>query len=133
MTIRWMATIALAAGLALGPACTPDDPATEQDAEHDPGQEALDAVTALERMIDELRADVADDTSQASDDLEEVEAELRKVLRQLRQKVRDARGETRAALEDAAAAVARAAAVAADLEVLEERYNFHLRRYHGGG
>jgi hypothetical protein len=45
----------------------------------------------------------------------------------------DARSMSGAAAAEADDALARAGQVARDLSVLQQRYDYHLRRYHGGG
>jgi hypothetical protein len=49
----------------------------------------------------------------------------------LRSALRDAEDDAAGALTDAGAAAARVEQVGRDLAVLTERYDYHLRRYHG--
>lgn len=129
VTIRRMVPLLATSALLLGGTCTDDEPTTRED----PGEAALAAVEDLQDEIDDLRAEIADDTDSAGRDLRGLERDLRRAIKDLRESFRSLRAGNSQAESDAAAALARVSEVASDLEVLEERYNFHLRRYHGGG
>ena len=79
-------------------------------------------VSDIQDQLDEIVAD-----RNEMSDMEDELTKIQKRLENLRELVRDA---GQAASSDAASALARAEAVASDLEVLMERYDFHLRRYH---
>jgi chromosome segregation ATPase len=65
--------------------------------------------------------------------LERVADHLGAGVKQLRVALAKARGNLSTASSNAASAVAEAAALARDLAVLQNRYDYHLRHYHGGG
>lgn len=123
-----MVPVLVAMALAGAPACSPDETHSDDEA----GREALAAVDELSAEVDELSATLAEERTAAADALDALERELRRAIKNLRESLQALRRGNDDAAADAAAAIARANAVASDLEVLEERYNFHLRRYHGG-
>lgn len=102
--------------------------------------EALARIDGLEARIGELEAelekargrlkDARDIREQISRDVAALGRRLDRSLAGLRAAVSDVRS---TASEGAAAAVAEAQGVARELGVLEQRYDYHLRRYHGGG
>lgn len=72
----------------------------------------------LERQVDSLRASMRD---------------LRGAVGDARSGARSARERAETAAGRAETALARAEELARDLRVLEDRFNVHMRRHHGGG
>lgn len=131
MTIRTMArvTLALLVALLLG-ACAPETPDTKAAAVTD------EDITAIEARLDTVETDLSaasDERSQMEDRLEALSDKLDRALERLREAIEGVRAGSAEASDAAASALANAQAVASDLSVLEERYEYHLRRYHGGG
>lgn len=109
--------------------------ADEEPVVEGPDEATTAALAALEDRIDELEDELSQADSareRAQDDLKAFRKRFRSTLKDLRASLADVRSES-ATPAEVAAALSEARAVAADLEVLEERYNYHLRRYHGGG
>jgi septal ring factor EnvC (AmiA/AmiB activator) len=129
VTMPRMVPAMAAVALIFAPACSPDEAATDDGS----GREALAAVAELSRELDGLNETLRQERSDAADALDALERDLRKSIKDLRASLRNLRAGNADAESDAASALARASEVASDLEVLEDRYNFHLRRYHGGG
>ncbi len=102
---------------------TRPDPAVEQIAELD------ERVAALEDALDEERLKDA----RAQRRLKRSSQRLWKAVGRLRDALDAARAGAAAADADAQEAAARIDDVAAELSVLADRYDYHLRRYHGGG
>lgn len=105
--------------------------------------DALEArVAELEQQLgssEETRTTLAEQVASLGRKLDRQVTDLRESLRDLRSAVRQARSGASGALEraDAASArageaLARADALARDLTVLEDRFNVHMRRNHGG-
>ncbi len=114
-------------------ACGDKDPApatAEQlEAARAETQEALDAVDDLEGRFEELRTDL-----QASKkDSDDIAKELKDTIDALRADLKTIRNSSSSAADSAAAAAAEVAEVVRRLTVLEDRFDYHLRRYHGGG
>jgi chromosome segregation ATPase len=94
--------------------------------------QALDEVDVLESRVDAL----ANSFAEVRRDREHIDAKvkkLREALNDLRSSLKDVRSSAGSAASDAGAALAEAQELARDLAVLEQRYEYHLRRYHGGG
>ncbi|MGH2757230.1 MAG: hypothetical protein ACRDI3_05525 [Actinomycetota bacterium] len=134
MTMPRMARVWLVALLLIVPACASEDGSGSD--------EALAAVEDLESDMDGLRTELddlqadLDDFGSERDGLERrlgsLSKRLGRALEGLRASLRDIRGAAGGAPDEAARALGRAEDVAAQLQVLEERYEYHLRRYHDG-
>lgn len=94
--------------------------------------EAVEAVDDLELRIEGLEADLAE-ASRLGDRVDNVSERLWGSLARLRKSLDDVRAGASEGTETAQAAAARAEEVARGLAVLANRYDYHLRRYHGGG
>ena len=113
-------------------ACAADEPPVTEG----PDEATATALADLEERIGELEAELseADETRErAREQLKAVRTRFKDSLKDLRTALAEVRSTSSSASDDVSSALAEARAVAADLEVLEERYNYHLRRYHGGG
>jgi TolA-binding protein len=86
-----------------------------------------DRVAELEDLVDDLRE--GDDRMAAR--LRATTTRLGDSVSSLRSSLQSAEDDATDALADAGAAAARVEQVARDLSVLTERYDYHLRRYHG--
>ena len=135
MTMRWMSRAAVALFLAL---CMSACAAGETPRE--PSAETTEALALLEDRIAELEAEIRDDLESEADDrakldgrLDGLAGKLERSLERLREALSGVKGGSAEARDAAASALATAQAVASDLNVLEKRYDYHLRRYHGGG
>jgi chromosome segregation ATPase len=133
MTQMSRVTLALTLALFLG-ACAANEPPTGSNAA------STEAVEALEARILELEAQVADDLEAEGSDRAKLEGRLDRLADKLERsldRLREALGGVKSGSADARdaadSALATARSVASDLTVLEERYDYHLRRYHGGG
>ncbi len=93
---------------------------------------AADRVADLSESFEELQADV-DRGRKIAARVAELRERLQASIRDLRSGLADVRSTAGAGAASAEDALARASQVARDLAVLEERYDYHLRRYHGGG
>jgi chromosome segregation ATPase len=140
----WLAPVALLLAVACG---GPDDlaasardeiqAAAEAAAEaKEEARAASDRAEELEMRLDDLSSKL-DRASKARAKMIERLAVLRDRLwasiNSVRAGLGDSRSTSAAAAADAAEALSRATRVARDLAVLEGRYDYHLRRYHGGG
>jgi chromosome segregation ATPase len=140
----WLAPVALLLAVACG---GPDDLAAsardEIEAAADAAAEAKKEASAASDRAEQLEMRL-DDLSSQLDRASRARAKMVERLGALRERlwgsinsVRAGLGESRsasaAAAADAAEALSRAGKVARDLAVLEGRYDYHLRRYHGGG
>ena len=97
---------------------------------------AEESVAGLERRIENLSerlADAEDARADLAADLDEKASRLRRALRDARVAVDGVRGAADAAARQASSALAEARQAARDLSVLGQRYDYHLKRYHGGG
>lgn len=123
-----MARVALVLFVALIGACAPDEaPATDPTAE---------AIAALEDRLGALEeglaaAESADD--EATTDIERLSSRLSRALERLQGSIGKIRTRSATGADQAASALAAVSAAQRALDVLEERYEYHLRRYHGGG
>jgi outer membrane lipoprotein-sorting protein len=133
MTTMVRASLVLTAALLLG-ACAAASPPSE------PSAETEAAIAGLEDRVDDLAADLADELqvvkegrNELQDRISALSDKLDKSLARLRDALAAARSGSSEAADAAASALNSAQSVAADLEVLEQRYEYHLRRYHGGG
>ncbi len=88
-----------------------------------------DQISSLQERIDVLEADAARTGAQA----DKVADRLWGALARLRKEMKDTSGSSTEAAEAAQQALAEVRAAAGDLAVLTSRYDYHLRRYHGGG
>lgn len=131
VTMLRMARVLLALVLLAVPACSDAAAGRDPDAAR-----ALEAVTDLEREVATLRAELDGLTEEGSEldkKLGRLGDRLDNALGTLRDSIGNVRGSAGTAADEAASALSRAESVAAQLQVLEERYEYHLRRYHGGG
>jgi hypothetical protein len=104
---------------------------------------ALEQVQELEGRVAELESALRASDAQLDglvsskaefdEELKRLGRRMGRGIERLRAAVKDARQQVSSAGENAVAAVARAAELARDLAVLENRYDYHLRHYHGGG
>ncbi len=98
-----------------------------------PGPEVPTAVTeqisSLQDRIDVLETEAQREAEQA----EKAADRLWAALGKLRKELKAGSGQLDAAGEAAQQALAAAQEAARDLAVLTDRYDYHLRRYHGGG
>ena len=133
VTIRGMTRSALVLLIVLLCSCAgPSESTVEAAAD----TEALEAVEALEERVTDLESDLAEMSSErdkAGERLEALGDRLDKALERLREALAEVRSSAAGAGDAAASAMSAANSAAAQLDVLEERYEYHLRRYHGGG
>ena len=99
--------------------------------------EAQAQIAALEERTQELEADLAETTAEASDDdlafrMNLVTERLWKSLAKLRGAVAESRSSGNAAASDAASAAANAGAALRELTILENRFEYHLRQEGSG-
>ena len=111
-----------------------------------PGEATSETAAAME-ALDERVATLETDLAAAQDDIEagdeagsrlatridHLADKLDRSLERLRDALDSVRSGSAEARDQAASALATAQSVASDLAVLEQRYEYHLRRYHGGG
>ena len=122
-----MTRVALVLFVALFGACAPDEePAADPTAQ---------ALAAVEDRLGELESEVA--TAESADDdaardLDRLGERLSRALDRLKGSIGKIRTGSNAGADQAASALAAVHAVQRGLDVLEERYEYHLRRYHGG-
>jgi hypothetical protein len=102
--------------------------------------EALQAVDAMKADLEALRADLEADAGRLRRQRERMTGRLDSVrerlwgaLSSLRDTIAGLRHDSSAAVSEAASALDEARSAAKDLAVLESRYDYHLRRDHGGG
>lgn len=141
-TMRKAAALVLAAGTLAGCARAQAlDPAEKErlDDARTAAAEAMEAVDDLELRIEDLEDDLEEATD-VTERVDKVSQRVGKVSERLwtsLAKLRASLDEVRAGAADAGAtassALARAEQAARDLAVLGNRYDYHLRRYHGGG
>ena len=129
-----MKAAALFAALALLAACG-DDAAPARSDGSGAVQPAMEGIDLLEDRVGEVEDRMAD--LDAADN--RVQERLRRATRRLwhslatlRDSLRGAKDDANSALDDAGAALSRVEEVARDFSVLSERYDYHLKRYHGG-
>ncbi|MGH2695194.1 MAG: hypothetical protein ACRDJJ_10340 [Actinomycetota bacterium] len=108
------------------------DPESRPDGSQAAGQPGLDSledrIVELEGLVDDLGA--SDD--RLATRLRRTTQRLQGSVSALRSSLRAAEEDAGGALDDAGAALSRVEQVARDLSVLTERYDYHLKRYHGG-
>lgn len=135
VTMRWMSRAAVALFLALfmGACAAAETPG-------EPSAETTEALASLEDRIAQLEADLEEELESGGADraklegkLDDLAGKLERSLDRLRDALDGLRGGSAEIREAADSALATARSVASDLSVLEERYEYHLRRYHGGG
>ena len=129
------AALVLAAGTFAGCARAPSlDPAAKErlDDAREAAAEAAAAVDDLEDRIAALEDDL-DDAAGVKERVDRVAERLWGSLGKLRKSLDDVRSGASDAAATADAALSRAEQAARDLAVLGNRYDYHLRRYHGGG
>jgi chromosome segregation ATPase len=133
MRSMFRAAAALVLVALVAASCGEDKPAVATQAELEAAQaetqEALDAIGSLEGRIADLESTMerkdraADDlVSGLSDTLDQLKASLKRIKAAAAQ----ASSSAQLAAGEISAAVRR-------LTVLEDRYDYHLKRYHGGG
>lgn len=131
VTIRAMVRVVQACLVALFlSGCAPSDAPTG------PSAETTAAIEALDERIADLEDDLLSETGDRSKldaRLDALGDRLDRALERLKESLEGVRTGSAEARDSAASALANAQAVASDLSVLEERYDYHLRRYHGGG
>jgi chromosome segregation ATPase len=99
---------------------------------------ALQAAERLETRVADLESDVEEtlrrgDLKELKENLGSLRQKLRGALADLRAALGDVKGRIGSASSAADSAMARAEKIARDLAVLQDRFNFHLKRDHGGG
>ena len=95
--------------------------------------DALEAVDELEAQTDELAADIADlrsDRKALAARVGKISGKLRAALADLKTSLRDIEDDVDGATATAGDALARIGGVARDLEVMENRFDYHLREGH---
>lgn len=114
-------------------ACGEDKPAVATEAELEAArqetQEALEAIDSLEGRIAGLESEI-ERKDRSTDDLvtglSETLDQLKASLKRIKASASQASSAAQAAAGEISSAVRR-------LTVLEDRYDYHLKRYHGGG
>ncbi|MFP5298947.1 MAG: hypothetical protein ACLGHL_08180 [Actinomycetota bacterium] len=99
-------------------------------------QEALDLVAELRGDLDDLSAEVLDarsDGERLDSRFERATSRLEEALATIKESVKTAKGTADDASSSASAAAAQIAEAVRRLSVLEDRFDYHLKRYHGGG
>ena len=135
VTIFAMIRAALFVSLLAFAACADEPPPPSTEA-LEAAAEGTQAVEDLQDRVEELEADLAAALrtgDEAKDRARSVADRMERSLERLRGSLSEARSEAAGSADSAAAAIARADSIASQLQVLEERYEYHLRRYHGGG
>lgn len=90
----------------------------------------------LRQQVDDLTAQIEaaeTDTGDLGDRLDRSAAKLTKALDRLRERLGSNKDSIDSAAAQASAAAAEVAAAIRRLSVLEDRFDYHLKRYHGGG
>ena len=100
-------------------------------------QEAQTQIDALEDRTEQLEAELAEATAEAAGDdldlrLDRASERLWASVTKLREALSETKAAGDSAAEDAGSALANASAALRDLTILENRFEYHLRR-HGGG
>ena len=106
----------------------------------DDAAEALSAVEGLEEDLDEALSELEEARSEANEGADKVDKRLgylsnrlKNAIDSLRASLADVRASASGAASEVDSALAKAEQAAKDLAVLESRFNYHLRRDHGGG
>lgn len=146
MTIRsMMRAIALLLVASTLGACGDDgdigDPAAAASADQvraaeEEASAAAAAVARLETRIEALEEQLdaaADAGSKAEKRLDHLAGRLKRSVEDLRASMREVRGVADGAAAEVSAALSKVSEVARKLTVLEDRFNFHLKKEHGGG
>jgi methyl-accepting chemotaxis protein len=92
----------------------------------------MDAVDDLEVRLEGLEDDL-DAAGKVGERVDKVSERLWASLGKLRKSLEEVRSGAGEAAANADAALVRAEQAARDLALLGNRYDYHLRRYHGGG
>jgi chromosome segregation ATPase len=136
--VRAMALLVVVA-LTLGACAEGGGDAAAQDATaRREARAATEATEALEERVAELEADLSEtlgegDLKDLKSSLRSLRQNLRGAIAGLRASLHDLKGEVSSASSSAASALSKAEGAARDLAVLEDRFNFHLKKEHGGG
>lgn len=140
----WLAPVALLLAVACGGPNDLAESARDQlEAATTAADEAKAAAKAASKRVAELETRL-DELTSALDRADQNQARFGGRLATLRERIWDSVQSLRGGLGDARSAsgvaaaeaddaLARASEVARDLAVLEQRYDYHLRRQHGGG
>lgn len=129
MPVMTRAPVVLFLALVLG-ACVGDALPPE------PSPDTLDTISALDDRVAGLESDLLaaeQDRSKIDERVAALADKLDRALERLKETIETTRSGSAEARDSATSALANAQAIASELSVLEERYDYHLRRYHGGG
>ena len=145
MTIRTMTlkAVPLVALLILSGCAQGDAPGVEAaglEAAQEAAAEANEAVAELEERVAELESDLRSSADEADDVRSELGAKLKDVrervwasISDLRSSIEGVKGEAASAVSDATSALGQVAAALRELNVLEDRFDYHVNKQHGGG
>ena len=127
-------------GLALVAAAACGDGGESVDNARAAADSAIEQVEELTARIESLESELDDALNQAEKSdralagrLDGARGRLDKALDRLRKSTDAAAGAAETAAANSSSALAKAEEAARSLNVLQERYDYHLRRYHGGG
>jgi chromosome segregation ATPase len=96
---------------------------------------ALDEIASVSDRVEEFEGELArlrSGDARLARRLRELGAELRASIGDIKESVRAARSNAAGTAADIDSALARLSGIERDLSVLTERYDYHLKRYHGG-
>lgn len=127
-----MLRVVLIMTLALVPACAGQGSPPAQDPTAEIGA-LTERVATLESELEEEAEAATRLEDDAQDQARRLSQRLERSLDRLRASLGEVRGSVAGGVDEAATALGQAQAVASQLQVLEQRYEYHLRRYHGGG
>jgi uncharacterized coiled-coil protein SlyX len=137
VAVRWVVVAAALALAACGRAQALDPAAQEEiEGARALAERAVDEVRRFEPRVALLERRVAAHKRAASalrDALVSRSEKLDAALRGVERRLERLAASNRAATKDAEAALSAAEAAARDLAILTRRFDYHLRRYHGGG
>lgn len=141
MTIRTMVRASALILIAFAFAACADEGSEAGGDDDTAGREARRALQVAERLetrVSDLESDLEEtlrrgDLKDLKKNLGSLRKNLRSALADLRSALGDAKGQIGTATSAADSAMARAEKIARDLAVLQDRFNFHLKRDHGGG
>lgn len=121
-------------------ACGDDTPAPASSEEVEAARAETAEIAELAEQLEQRVAELQAEIDHASTREEDLGTELERAVEKLTgsiDKLKSSLGRTRDSTSEAAAAAASAAAQIGEavrrLTIIENRYDFHLRRYHGGG